>query len=281
MADGNRIDVPRLAALAGVTTPKPVPNFEPTAAQREQLTRLVRQVVAAWNTALREEILPAYRRQFERREAARGLSLGVTRGGIDELEAALTRAAQNTAAKAAALEPQVAAYVAELAAWHTARFAAGIRHAARVDIRPLLSPSDADDLLRGAVRRNVALIKGLDAEMAKKVETAVFNAWNQNDSAKKLVRVLKTDLGFAPARAKLIANDQVGKLAGELDKFRHAEAGIDKFVWVRTVSAQPRPEHLELAGKVFAWSSPPQGVIPGQLINCKCRAMAYVEPKAA
>lgn len=278
-ADDARIDLPKLAANAGLKKPVLAPDFKPTAAQEIQLTRIIQQIVAAWNVALREEIMPAYRNQLERRSG--GLTIGVINGGVEEIEAALNRATQSTAARVVSSEPQLTAFAAEFATWHTARFASAIRAATRVDVSSLISASDADDLLRGAVRRNVALIKGLDAEISKKVELAVFEAWNKNDSAKKLTKTLREDLGFAPARAKLIGQDQIGKLAGELERFRHADLNIKKFVWHRTESLSPRPEHLALVGNIYEWSDPPGGVIPGQLINCKCRARAYVEPKAA
>lgn len=279
-ADGAKIDVPRLARAAGLTRGVAAPSFEPTKAQETALTRLVQSIVAEWRKELRDTILPSYRENLKRRDVS-PLRLGIATSELDDLERTLNAAASRTAALAARTEPAVAAFAAEFAAWHTARFVDGIKAATRVDIGVALSPSDAEDLLRAAVKRNVALIRGLDAEMAKKIELAVYDAWNKNDSAKKLIKTLNAELGFAPSRAKLIGRDQIGKLAGELDRLRHADANITKFVWVRTVSAQPRPEHLENAGKVFAWSSPPGGVIPGQLINCKCRAMAYVEPSGA
>lgn len=278
MADGTRVDVPRLARQAGLTKPVAAPSFEPTAAQEATLVRIFQTIVAEWRKELRDTILPAYRSGLSR-EGTSPLQLGLSSAGLSQIEDALNASTARTAAKAAGAEPLLAAFAADFARWHTDRFIDGIKTATKVDIGFALSPSDADDLLRAAVRRNVALIKGLDSDIARKVERAVLDAWNANSSANKLTKALNAELGFAPKRAKLIGRDQIGKLAGELDRLRHAEAGIDKFVWMRTVSASPRPEHLDLVGRVFEWKRPPGGIIPGELINCKCRAKAYVEPK--
>ena len=275
----SRIDAPKLAARAGLKKPVKAPVFKPTAAQEAQLTRLVSRVITGWNAALRDDILPAYRSAIARRAASGGLILGGLSVDLAEVEAALDRATAASVRTVGGVEPEVAVFFQQFAAWHTARWTAALETATKAPVRPYLSPQDADDLIRAAIRRNVALIKGLDAEMARKIERAVFDAWNKNDSAPKLIRVLKKELGFAPARAKLIGFDQIGKLAGEIDRFRHEEAGIPRFVWERTLSAHPREEHLELVGRVFEWKRPPYGVIPGELINCRCRARAYIEPK--
>lgn len=279
MADGARVDLPRLAREAGLRSPAPTLPFEPTAAQIATLQRLAARVIAAWNVELRETVLPAYREQIGRRARVGSLALGLGGEEVDALEAALTGAAGRTLATVDATEQDLARFLQGFAAWHTDRFVTAIRRASNVDLGAVLSTSDLEDIMAAATRRNVALIRGLNEDMRRNVERVVFDAWNENSSAAKLTRTLKKDLGFAPARAKLIGRDQISKLAGELDRARHADAGLDKFQWIHSQLPNPREDHLSWHGQIFSWARPPNGVIPGQEINCRCRAAAVIEPR--
>lgn len=279
MADGQKVDLPRLAAQAGLRTAKTAPVFTPTAAQEAQLERIIKQIVAAWNVALREDVLPSFREAMRRR-AGVTLALGVSSGELALIEESLNRATTATVAKATGLEAAVSEFVVSFTAWHTARFAQTIMSASGVNVLPVLTTEDASDYMRAAIRRNVSLIKGLNEDMRRKVETSVLNAWNENSSAAKLTRTLKRDLGFSPARAKLIGRDQVSKLAGELDKMRSESLGIKSYVWVTMGDDRVRDSHAANDGRAFTWASPPAETgHPGNDINCRCRARPIVEPR--
>lgn len=278
MADGQKLDLGAAAARAGLKAAKPIPLFEPTAAQDAEIERLIKQIVAAWNVALREEILPAYREGIRRR-AGLPLALGVTSAELGEIERALNRATESTIRKAEALEPAIADFVTSFVGWHTARFTQGVQASAGVNVAPVLTTEDANDIMRAAIRRNVSLIKGLNEDMRRRVETAVLNAWNENSSAKKLTTVLKKELGFAPARARLIGRDQVSKLAGELDKMRSESLGLKKYVWVTRDDGRVREKHRIQHDKTYEWDKPTPAGIPGSEINCRCRARPIIEPR--
>lgn len=278
MADGQKLDLNAAAARAGLKTPRPVPLFEPTAAQDAEIERLIKKIVAAWNVALREEILPAYRDGIKRR-AGSPLALGITSGELFEIEQALNRATEATVRAAAALEPQIAQFVVGFTAWHTARFVSGVQSASGVNLLPVLTTEDASDIMQAAIRRNVSLIKGLNEDMRRKVETAVLTAWNENSSAKRLTKILRSELGFAPSRARLIGRDQISKLAGELDKMRSESLGLKAYVWVTRQDDRVRPRHQVQHGKTYLWSKPTPAGFPGSEINCRCRARPIIEPK--
>lgn len=71
-------------------------------------------------------------------------------------------------------------------------------------------------------------------------------------------------------RAAFYAQDQVGVIYNELTKARAQHAGMTRYVWVRTTSANPRDFHLERVGKTYAWGDVEDE--PGVLPNCKCTA---------
>jgi len=73
-------------------------------------------------------------------------------------------------------------------------------------------------------------------------------------------------------RAKLIARDQIGKLNGRINASRLTSIGIDKFIWRTSKDERVRPDHRKREGKIYEFSNPPNGEIPGTPINCRCFA---------
>lgn len=266
------IDLPSLLAEAGASEPI-VPNgFEPTRAQERELERLAAAAVLAWNVELRGTVIPAYREAI-RPAVPRSI-------GLQEVEQALDTASRNTARKVTEAEADLERFFRQFGTWHTERTAVTIGEAANTNIRPLLRASEIEDAIRLATRRNVALIRGLDDEMRKRVERAVLDSFGNGSSVTELRRVLRKDLKFAPSRAKLIARDQLSKIAGEFDRVRHAELNIKRFVWQHSLLPNPREHHLDRHRKVFRWDRPPNGEIPGGPINCRCRSIPYLEPSS-
>lgn len=272
MAD---FDLSELARNAGLSGRVELGLIEPTLAQKRELERIAAAVVIAWRREIAETVLPAYAAAIGRREGALGLALALD---VDALERSLTEAAERVARTASGTEAALAVYVSAVARWHTARWIEEIRRATRVNVSPLISEIDLRALIDGAVRRNVALIKGLDGDIAARVERAVWDAWNENRSASVLRGQLRKNLAFAPARIDLIATDQVNKLAGEMDRLRFLQAGLDTYIWVTRGDDRVRPSHRSKNGRVFRWDRPPADTgHPGNDIRCRCRARAEIK----
>lgn len=113
------------------------------------------------------------------------------------------------------------------------------------------------------------------------------------------------------SRADLIARDQVGKLNGLITKKRMQEAGLDLYEWITAFDERVRgrpggrfpnaiPSHWEMEGKICRWddsmvyaekgnidedgnliwiprTSTMPIAIPGEEIQCRCTASAYVD----
>lgn len=246
----------------------------PTAAQTRELERIAAAIVRAWRDEVRNTVLPAYIDGIARRGGAVGAVFALEAAAI---ERALTATAERTAAAVAASQPQVAAFVTAVAAYHTERWIDEIRRATAVNVSPVISTADLRDLIDGAVRRNVSLIRRLDADLAATVERNVWDAWNENRSARVLERALRRDTAFAPARANLIAVDQTNKLAGEIDRLRFLQAGLETYRWVTRGDDRVRPSHRAKNGRIFRWDRPPADTgHPGNDIRCRCRAQAVL-----
>lgn len=265
-------NLPAASSVAGNTEPATIPTSEPTAEQERQLRGIARAPISAWNTEIDGNILPAYERDLQFAAVSAGAA------GVDSIRQTLAASASVTALAASATEVRLRDYFERLEEWHRRLFVESIRRSIRVDASTVLTRVSIQPQLEAVIQRNVGLIRGLDSDMRRTVERVVYDAYNAQDSRNRLRRRLKIDLGFAPARAKLIARDQLGKIAGEFDRIRHEQLGVNKFVWIHSLEENPRPEHLARHNQVFPWSRPPGGVIPGQEINCRCRAAAYVEP---
>jgi len=85
-------------------------------------------------------------------------------------------------------------------------------------------------------------------------------------------------------RANVIAMDQTGSLQGAVNReVQKNQLGLDYFRWLGIPDNRIRPKHEAIASNIggedyYSWSSPPQGIVPGQEVNCRCWAQPY-EPE--
>lgn len=260
--------------LAGLSADQIVRLVEPTAAEARQLERAALRVRDAWRRELTETILPAYAAAIGRSEGTLGLTTSLD---LEAVRRALDDAASRAAQVVARTEPEIAAIIQAFAVRHTAEWIAALQAATRVNVSPIIAASDLQSLVEGAIRRNVALIRGLDDEVRRNIEREVWDAWQQRRSARVLTRNLRNALGFVPSRAELIGVDQINRLAGEVDQFRFQQAGLRTYRWVTRGDDRVRPTHAANNGKVFRWDRPsPITGHPGSQIRCRCRAQAIV-----
>lgn len=72
---------------------------------------------------------------------------------------------------------------------------------------------------------------------------------------------------FGEARAKRIAQTETTRVFDLGNKAAHESAGIEYEIWQTANDDRVRPEHQELAGKVFQLQAGPR---PSDFINCRC-----------
>lgn len=259
-------------------TGKRAPIFTPTAAQERKFERLIGRLIKEWSVVLNTDVLPAYGTLLSQQIQASNISVSLgTESLVDRLDSQLQTAANRVANYAESLSPELRLFLVEFADWHRGKLISSMRVATGVDLSPMLSLSETNGLMRAATVRNVSLIKGLNADMTKRVTNAVVDSFNQRYQIKALRKRLVEDLKFAPGRAKIIAQDQIGKYTNELDRFRHEQLGIKKYIWRTVGDDRVRPTHAALEGEVIAWDKPPAIGHPGTDINCRCRPEAYLE----
>lgn len=131
-------------------------------------------------------------------------------------------------------------------------------------------------VLKRVLAENVALIKAEPAKYLRSYDKVVANliekkleeGWSLNT----LTEALEKTTGLEKNRAKLIATDQVGNIFAEQTKNQFLGIGLERFRWITSRDNRVRPTHKEREDKIYYWSNPPDGEIPGSAIRCRCTA---------
>lgn len=141
-----------------------------------------------------------------------------------------------------------------------------------------------DDVIETYVDFNVRLINGITEDMINKITKRISNGVKKGYTNEQIANSIRYSGGLSKGRfktlknrTKLIANDQIGKLTGDLTRLRMKFNKVEKYVWRTRLDERVRPEHAEREGEVFSWRRPPDGGHPGEEINCRCWSEPYVE----
>lgn len=141
-----------------------------------------------------------------------------------------------------------------------------------------------DDVMTTYVDYNLRLVKGLTEDIIEKMTKRIVNGVKKGYTNEQIANSIRYSGGLTKGRfktlktrTKLIANDQIGKLNGDLTKLRMKFNKVEKYIWRTRLDERVRDEHAEREGEVFSWSKPPAGGHPGEEINCRCFSEPYVE----
>lgn len=168
----------------------------------------------------------------------------------------------------------------------SAQFSAAV--ADGIDLERVIRKGRLGDKVTAAAERHAALIRGITAEIAKRIETRVNDLMVQGATNELIAKALSDSFGFGLKRARFIARDQASKWNGELNRLRQRQVGVTTYVWSTSrdqrVRGNPdgrypnaKPSHWAREGKTFRWNDPPSDGHPGMAINCRCTAKAVIE----
>ena len=168
-------------------------------------------------------------------------------------------------------------------------FLATFDRAFGVDVGEIFQKERIKTVVNNHVKENVRLIKSIPKQYFARVENVVLsgvkNGLTSGSIAKQLMTQgkdakTKGSLGITLRRAKLIARDQTSKLNGQINSKRQQNLGITDYIWRSSQDDRVRELHRELDGQQFSWKDPsdrpPEGLDPGQPINCRCTAEGVV-----
>ncbi len=171
---------------------------------------------------------------------------------------------------------------------HRRRFHEAVRSAIGIDLAAAIISEGIEAQVAAAVQRNVALIRGLSEDMARRVELVLIGAITDGASNALIAKLLTREFGFSTRRAAFIARDQAASFNGDLNRIRQTRLGITEYQWSTSrderVRGRPdgkypnaRPSHWAREGETFRWDKPPSDGHPGAAINCRCVALAIIE----
>ena len=183
--------------------------------------------------------------------------------------------AEATERMRAAIQPRELEALAKQFGTRTEVFQTGqlqrqIHAALGVDV--LASDAKLPALLDHFVHENVALIRAVPEKMALELDKQVTRAFTSGTRHEVLAREIEDRFDIGERHARLIARDQVGKLAGQVNASRQRSIGITSFRWATVGDERVREEHEELDGQEFEYDSPPDEGLPGEAVLCRCSA---------
>ena len=128
--------------------------------------------------------------------------------------------------------------------------------------------------LAGFTRVNVRLINSIPSDQFNRVESILMDAARQGRRHESVAKDIEREFEISENRAKLIARDQIGKIASDLSRARMMANGVNKGVWRTSRDERVRDSHEAREGKTFDLDKGIEGEHPGGPINCRC----YTEP---
>lgn len=259
-----------LASRAKSKKPIVLANIKPTHAQELTLFAIYNQIVKLWAEASRK-IVAAY---------AANLSEGSPNGPGDAARE-IDRTAADAQRVLLLLIPGLTVWASRIEKVHGAKWAKTILSATKVDLKPLLSPSDMNAIVKASADWNAAMIKDISAETQRRISNIVFSGFQQKASVFDVAKEISKSIGMARGRARNVAKDQLNKLGSALNKARQEQANISHYIWRHSAKLHARPVHLARNGKLFPWNGP--GAVPaddecGVPPFCGCVAQAVLVP---
>jgi SPP1 gp7 family putative phage head morphogenesis protein len=170
----------------------------------------------------------------------------------------------------------MAAVAAQVDAHAAAQFARQLQSVIGID--PGTPDYDTRQLREQFRDENLALIRTLADDKVDRVR-AILLAAGAGGRVEGIQKAIEEETGATPARAALIARDQVLKLNAQVTEERHTAAGITHYVWRTSRDQRVRKGHRDLEGKTFEYRDPPvvdertgRRENPGQDYRCRCTA---------
>ena len=170
---------------------------------------------------------------------------------------------------------------------HAATWTSQIEAVAGKEVAAAVPHGGAQSEIELALQKNMALIRGVTDEVAKRAEVAITDLITSRADEAKIAKAFDAAFGWGAARSRLIARDQTGKFWTTLNRIRMQQAGVTEYEWWtkedERVRGNPdglypksRPSHWDRHGQIFKWDSPPSDGHPGEPILCRCIARPII-----
>ena len=152
------------------------------------------------------------------------------------------------------------------------------RKALGVDIRPFLSEPAVRSFLNEKVAENVALISTIPQRAHERLRAKILDTFAEAPFDEKVLSdTLRKQFKVDGWNLRRITRDQTSKVNGQLTSMRHKQVGVSQFIWRSSQDQRVRPDHAAWDSLKFSYSNPPNGVLPGEEILCRCTAEPVID----
>lgn len=239
-------------------------EIAPTKSQSDDLARIYLKIVRHW-------------RDVAQRVVSEYDPPALTVDSVPEIEDTLTSGTATANAVILTLTAETDNWIRRLAAWHTRRWAANVRAGTGVSIDQFLTNAAILEDMQASLRWNVSLIRSVSDSTRDRIANIVWAGWKSRTPRREIARQISAAVGIERRRALRIAVDQTIKLAGDLDRGRMLEAGIEDWTWRHSGKLHFRPEHKARDGLEYNWITNRPADLPGELPYCGCKARALLK----
>lgn len=148
---------------------------------------------------------------------------------------------------------------------------AQIRSLTGLDV--FLPDTGLDDIRQAYLMQNPRLLNVATEEEIGKMRDIVIRGYASGQRASEMAPLIARRLQVTDSRAVLIAEDQVGKLNGNLTRMRHLDLGITRYTWRSSEDEAVRRTHRIFDGNEYSYEQggSPEGN-PGEPVRCRCHA---------
>lgn len=241
---------------------KPKRWLRPRAVEREY-QKALREVVTEIAMAVNKHVVPVLSLNQDAVE-----DMPESAGWFETLRQSFLAAAAEV--RLAPILTRIRGFADQASRFNKQQFHAVARSAYGVDIfqtEPWLA-----DRLKQWEADNIKLIRSIPQQALDRMHGKIVAAVRAGRPVKEMRDFIRQEYGVTARRADLIANDQIGKLNGQLTKERQEGIGVNSYRWRGALDERERDEHVAREGQVFTWEKPPHDGHPGEPIRCRCTA---------
>lgn len=127
---------------------------------------------------------------------------------------------------------------------------------------------ELEEYLEYSVKANQHYIGKLKDNHNEKINGIIIEAIRNGETQRTVEKQIKEATGMAERYARFIAQDQTGRIYGDLNAKRGQDYGAIGFIWHDSNDSKVRPDHKNRDGKLFYFKDKPK--LPGEDIRCRC-----------
>jgi SPP1 gp7 family putative phage head morphogenesis protein len=115
---------------------------------------------------------------------------------------------------------------------------------------------DLKKLTNAWISTNTKLIKSIPVKMLDDVAQVINYGFSNGSSIRTIQKQLQVHFKISRNRARLIARDQIAKLASSVLRHESLQLGAEDYIWVTSNDDRVRKSHKVLDGKICSWTDP-------------------------